>query len=217
MVHIQSGPDRRESVPASATGCAATAAAAAAIARWGPPVLDSRLSVGAPMAPVPPRGSTRDRARLASQGMDGLLALAVPARNARRAAPYRGRAARPHPEDGHGESPLGATPRPGGARAVEVHGVGADRCQVHAQVLPRRPFAQLAGVPDGPCPGDLGVRLLLCSHDMFPDAVCLLRDAPRDSTDPPGSGDPTSHRRMGGPAGRGRVWLGSGPAAVSDP
>ena len=28
---------------------------------------------------------------------------------------------------------------------------------------------------------------------------------------------PTAHRRMGGPAGRGRVWLGSGPAAVSDP
>jgi hypothetical protein len=32
-----------------------------------------------------------------------------------------------------------------------------------------------------------------------------------------GSGDPTSRRCMDGPAGRGRVWLGSGPAAVSDP
>jgi len=31
-----------------------------------------------------------------------------------------------------------------------------------------------------------------------------------------GSGDPPSRRRMGGPADR-RLWLGSGPAAVSDP
>jgi hypothetical protein len=196
---------------------AATPDATPQTASRRPPVLDSRLPVGSPMARVPPRRSARHRARLASQGMDGLLAMAVPARNAKRAAAHRGGAARPHPEDGRGESPLGATPRPGGARAAGVHRVGADRRQVHAQALPRRPFTQLAGVPDGPCPGDLGVRLLLCSHDVLPDAVRLLRDAPRDPAAPAGSGEPTSHRRMGGPAGRGRVWLGSGLAAVSDP
>jgi hypothetical protein len=37
--------------------------------------------------------------------------MAVAARDARRAASYRGGAAYPHPEDGCGESPLGATPR----------------------------------------------------------------------------------------------------------
>ena len=47
MVHDQSGPDRRESVPASATGGAPAAEAAAAVARCRPPVLDSGLSVGA--------------------------------------------------------------------------------------------------------------------------------------------------------------------------
>src|SRR5262249_42662802 len=101
-------------------------------------------------------------------------------------------AARPHPEDGRGESPLGATPRPGGARAAGVHRVGADRRPVHAQALPRRPFTQVAGIPDGPCQADLGVRLLLCSHDLLPDAVRLLRDPPRDPPDSPGAGDPTS-------------------------
>jgi hypothetical protein len=79
-----------------------------------------------PMAPVSPRRSARDRARLASQGMEGLLAMAVAARNARRAASYRGGTVCPHPEDGCGESPLGATPRPGRARTVRVPGVGAD-------------------------------------------------------------------------------------------
>ena len=169
------------------------------------------------MARVPARRSARDRARLASPGVDGLLAMAVPARNARRAAPYRGRAARPHPEDGRGESPLGATPRPGGARAA-----WGSRCRRGPSPgtcagPPRRPFTQVAEFLMGHARGDLGVRLLLCSHDLLPDAVCLLRDASRDPTGAPGSGEPTSHRRMGGPAGRGRVWLGSGPAAVSDP
>jgi hypothetical protein len=170
-----------------------------------------------PMAPVSPRRSARDRARLASQGMEGLLAMAVAARNARRAASYRGGTVCPHPEDGCGESPLGATPRPGRARTVRVPGVGADCRHVYAQALPRCPFTQLARVLEAPCPGHLGVRLLLCSHDLLPDAAHLLRDAPRDSRDPASSGDPTSHRRMGGPADRGRVWLGAGPTAVSDP
>ena len=42
------------------------------------------------MAPVPPRGPTRHRARLASPGVDGLLALAVPTANGWWAAPHRG-------------------------------------------------------------------------------------------------------------------------------
>ena len=199
------GKPGRFTVPASATARAPAPNATSQAARRRPPVLDFRLSVGSPMARVPPRGSTRDRARLASQRMDGLLATAVLARNARRAAPYRGRAACPHPEDGRGESPLGATPRPGGARAVGVHGVGADRRPVHAQALPRRPFTRLARVLDAPWQGHLGVRLLLCSHDLLPDAVRLLRDAPRDPPDSAGSGDPTSRRRLGCSAGCGRV------------
>jgi hypothetical protein len=56
-----------------------------------------------------------------------------------------------------------------------------------------------------------GVRTVL------QDAVRLLRHAPRDSADPAGSGDPTSHRRLDCSAGRGHLWLGSGSAAVSPP
>ena len=55
------------------------------------------------MAPVPPRGPTRHRARLASPGVDGLLALAVPTANGWWAAPHRGGAASAHPEDDLGE------------------------------------------------------------------------------------------------------------------
>ena len=186
LAHIQSGPDRRESVPASAVDRAATPDAPPQAAGRRPPGLDSRLSVGAPMAPVPPHRSTRDGARLASPGMDGLLAMALPARKARRAAPYRGSAARPHPEDGRRESPVGTTPRPGRACGAGVYGIGADCRHVYAAALPRRPFAQVAGVFDAPCQGHLGVRLLLCAHDTLPHAVCLLRDAPRDPPDPTG-------------------------------
>jgi hypothetical protein len=90
VLHIQSGPDRRESAPASAVDRAATPDTTPQAACRRPPVLDSRLSVGSPMARVSPRRSARDRARLASPGVDGLLALAVPTTKGRRAAPHRG-------------------------------------------------------------------------------------------------------------------------------
>src|SRR5262249_36273315 len=46
MAHgIPGGPDRREPVPTSAAGRASTEDAAAAVARWGPPVLDPCLSM----------------------------------------------------------------------------------------------------------------------------------------------------------------------------
>src|SRR5262249_60763758 len=109
------------------TGRAPAAEAAPAVARWRPPVLDSRLSVGAPMAPVPPRGPTRHRARLASPGVDGLLALAVPTANGWWAAPHREGAASSHPEDDRGEPPLGTAPPPGRARTARVHRVGPGR------------------------------------------------------------------------------------------
>src|SRR5262249_224520 len=79
--------------------------------------------------------------------------------------------------------------RPGGARAARVPGVGADCRHLYAQTLPRRPFTQLAEVLEAPCPGHLGVRLLLGSHDLLPDAARLLRDAPRNPRDPAGSGE----------------------------
>jgi hypothetical protein len=46
--------------------------------------------VGSPMARVPSRRAARDRARLASPGVDSLLALAGPTTTGRRAAPHRG-------------------------------------------------------------------------------------------------------------------------------
>ena len=96
-------------------------------------------------------------------------------------------------------------------------GVGPDRRQVHAPALRWRPLAHLADVVDPPCQEHLGVRLLRGADGVLQDAVRLLRDAPRDSADPAGSGDPTSHRRLDCPAGRGHLWLGSGSAAVSHP
>ena len=65
-------------------------------------------------------------------GVDGIVAMALPARKARRAAPYRGSAARPHPEDGRRESPVGTTPRPGRACGAGVYGIGADCRHVYA-------------------------------------------------------------------------------------
>jgi putative transposase len=56
-----------------------------------------------------------------------------------------------------------------------------------------------------------------CADGLLQDAVRLLRDAPRNSADPAGAGDPTSHRRLDGSAGRGHLCLGSGSAAVSHP
>jgi hypothetical protein len=90
MVHIQSGPDRRESVPASAVDRAATPDATPQAACRRPPVLDSRLSVGPSMARVPPHRSAGNRARLASQRVDSLLALAVSTTPGRRAPAHRG-------------------------------------------------------------------------------------------------------------------------------
>jgi hypothetical protein len=90
MVHVQSGPDRRESMPASAVDRAATPDATPQAAGRRPPVLDSRVSLGSPMARVPARRSARDRARLASPGVDGLLALAVPTTPGSRAPAHRG-------------------------------------------------------------------------------------------------------------------------------
>ncbi len=131
--------------------------------------------------------------------------------------PYRGRAADSHPDDGpenllwghrRVQAELGRLGFTVSARTVATY---------MRKALRRRPVTQLAGVLDAPCQGHLGVRLLRGADGVLHDAVRLLRDAPRDSTDPAGSGDPTSYRRLGGPAGRGRLRLGSRPAAVSHP
>jgi hypothetical protein len=90
MAYVQSGPDRRESVPTSAVDRAATPDTTPQAACRRSAVLDSRLPVGSPMARVPSRRAARDRARLASPGVDSLLALAGPTTTGRRAAPHRG-------------------------------------------------------------------------------------------------------------------------------
>lgn len=77
MVHIQSGPDRRESVPASASGCAATAEAAAG---WAMGTAGSGFS---PVGGCPDGASSSSSfnprpCSVGMAGMDGLLAMADP-------------------------------------------------------------------------------------------------------------------------------------------
>jgi hypothetical protein len=90
-----------------------------------------------------PNGATRSSSsnrktvlRWASPGMDGLLAVAVPAtKEGRSASPAAGPAGL-DPAYVRRESPLGTTTCPGRARAARIPGVGPDRRQVHAEAVP---------------------------------------------------------------------------------
>jgi hypothetical protein len=84
---------------------------------------------------VPARRSAGHRAPLASTGMDGLLAVAIPATTEGRSASPAGCLPGVDSADVRRESPLGPTARPGRARPVGIPGVGPDRRQVHAPAL----------------------------------------------------------------------------------
>jgi Succinylglutamate desuccinylase / Aspartoacylase family len=74
-------------------------------------------------------------AMLASPGMDGLLAVAVPAtKEGGSASPAAGPPGL-DPANGRRESPVGTTPGPGRSRAARIPRVGPDRRQVHVEAL----------------------------------------------------------------------------------
>jgi hypothetical protein len=167
------------------------------------------------LANLSPRCKAGNGAALAPPGLAHVLAPAFTPHMAAGPPPNCGGTSDPYPPNDHGKSTLGSAEDPGGADAPWVQSFGENSCQVYATNPSSRAILPLAGIPEAPRLGDLGVRFLLSPNDHVQTAVRVFRDPSCQPAGCPRARDAESHRLMGGPANGRMLRLGSQAATIS--